>query len=155
MISFAAAYLDMVVAYDPLFDEDKNTIDRENYNCDDMDEPDACPIDTFVSQACRPMMQGVPPHAPINTQNLVPPSSRGTIKGVRREKSIAHTDERSTSSAGRRFRQRRSPNENSPKDAKKLKQTAGVVALDTMEREFTEPIDEDEQQRKELMDKVE
>jgi len=48
LISFAAAYLDMVVAYDPLFDEDKNTIDRENYNLDE-DEPDPGAIDTYVS----------------------------------------------------------------------------------------------------------
>lgn len=37
-----------VVSYDPLFDEDKNTIDRENYNLDE-DEPDPGAIDTYVS----------------------------------------------------------------------------------------------------------
>lgn len=67
------------MSYDPLFDEDKNTIDRENYNLDE-DEPEPGAIDTYVSQACRPMMVGIPPHAPINTQNLKPPSSRGTLK---------------------------------------------------------------------------
>lgn len=86
-------------------------------------------------------MVGIPPHAPINTQNMKPPSSRGTMK---RQKSVAPTDERSTSSAGRRFRNRRNLNESSPKAGKKTQQTPGVVTLDSVEREFTEPIDMDE-----------
>jgi hypothetical protein len=68
---------------------------------------------------------------------------------------VAPTDERSTSSAGRRFRNRRNLNESSPKAGKKNQQTAGVVALDSVTRDFSEPIVEDESQRKELMDKVE
>ncbi len=68
---------------------------------------------------------------------------------------MAPTDERSTSSAGRRFRNRRALNESSPKAGKKTQQTPGVVALDTVAKEFAEPVDMDEQQRKELMDKVE
>ena len=97
-------------------------------------------------------MVGIPPHAPINTLHMKPPSSRGTMK---KQKSIAPTDDRSTSSAGRRFRNRRNLNESSPKAGKKNQQTPGVVALDSVTREFSEPIDEDENQRKELMDKVE
>ncbi len=53
------------MSYDPLFDEDKNTIDRENYNLAE-DEPSPGPVDVFVSQACLPMMVGIPPHAQIN-----------------------------------------------------------------------------------------
>ena len=45
--------------YDPLFDDDKNTIDRENENIE-FEEPDPPELDTYVSQACRPLIPSNP-----------------------------------------------------------------------------------------------
>ena len=67
-----------------MFDDGKNTIDREPVNDD---EPMPAEIDNFISQADRPLFKG----AQIMPQPVVkPPSSSNQSKNSRSRKTVIH-----------------------------------------------------------------
>lgn len=76
-----------MIENDPLFDEGKGQVDRDNNY---LDEPTPAVIDSYISQADRPFFNGIPfvpptpaPKPPSRTQTIRKKNGRTTIKASR------------------------------------------------------------------------